>query len=207
MTLLDVMNMPQLVDPQVSPDGKQILFVQSRADWKANRRMQHVWRVNVDGSGLTQMTDGTDGENTPLWSPDGKTIAFLAKRGTTPESVIQLLVMPANGGEGRAVTTHPTAVTNPVWAPNGATLYFRSFDAKPEDQKKREKLKDDVIRFDEDYQQMHLWSVDVAKGSERRLTGGDFSVMAYELSQDGREIAEVRAPSPCWRIAIAERFG
>ncbi len=72
MTLLDVINMPQLVDPQISPDGKQILFVESRPNWKANRRIQHIWRVNVDGSGLTQMTDGVDGENTPLWSPDGK---------------------------------------------------------------------------------------------------------------------------------------
>ncbi len=53
-----------------------------------------------------------------------------------------------------------------------------------------------MIRFDEDYQQMHLWNIGVAKGSERRLTRGDFSVMGYELSREGSEIAEIRAPSP-----------
>ena len=196
MTLLDIMNMPQLVDPQISPDGKQILFVESRANWKADRRIQHIWRVNADGSGLTQMTDGADGENTPLWSPDGKTIAFLAKREVGPEATPQLQIMPATGGEGRALTTHPTAVTNPVWSPDSSVLYFRSFDPKPDEQKKRERLKDDVIRFDENYQQMHLWSVDIATKKEHRLTHGDFSVMSYELSKDGKELAEIRAPSP-----------
>ena len=196
MTLLDLINVPQVVDPQISPDGKQILFVESRPNWKLDRRIQHIWRVNADGSGLTQMTDGVDGENTPLWSPDGKTIAFLAKRGTEPEAVIQILLMPANGGEGRALTTHPTAIFNPTWARDGSALYFRAADPKPEEQKKREKAKDDVFRFDEDFQQHHLWKVDVATRAEHRITQGDYSVMAYELSQDGKKLGIIRAPSP-----------
>ena len=196
MTLLDIINVPQVVDPHISPDGKQIVFVESRANWKANRRIQHIWRVNADGSGLTQMTAGTDGENTPLWSPDGKTIAFLAKRGIEPEAVAQLFLMPANGGEGVALTTHATAVTNPTWSPNGSTIYFRAADSKPEDQKKREKLRDDVIHFEEGYQQLHLWSVEVASKQEHQITQGDYSVMSYELSENGKRAAVIRAPSP-----------
>ncbi len=196
MTLLDLMNVPQVVDPHVSPDGKQIVFVQSQANWKANRRIEHIWRVNSDGSGLTQMTAGTDGENTPLWSPDGKLISFLAKRGTEPEAVPQLFVMPANGGEGVALTVHATAVTNPTWSPDGSAIYFRSADPKPEDQKKREKLKDDVIRFEEAIQQLHLWSVDVESKKELRITRGDYSVMSYEVSEDGKKVAVIRAPTP-----------
>lgn len=196
MSLLDIINTPQVLDPQISPDGQRILFVESRPNWKLNRRIQHIWRVNADGSALTQMTDGADGENTPLWSPDGKSIAFLAKRGTEPDAVPQLFLMPANGGEGVAFTIHATAVTNPVWSRDGNSVYFRSFDAKPDEQKKREKLKDDVIHFDEDYQQMHVWNIDLGTRKEHRLTHGDYSVMSYALSEDGKKFTYVRAPSP-----------
>lgn len=196
MSLLDIIDTPQILDPQLSPSGKQILFVQSRPDWKLGRRVQHIWRVNADGSGLTQMTNGTDGENTPLWSPDGQSIAFLSKRASGPDAVVQLFCMPAGGGEGIALTTHATAVTNPVWARDGASLYFRSSDAKSDEQKKREKLKDDVFRFDEDFQQIHIWAVDVASKKERRVTDGKFSVMSYGLSENGNKLTFVRAPSP-----------
>src|SRR5579871_5219396 len=82
MTLVDIINLPLINDPQLSPDRRQIVFVQSEANWKADRRITHIWRTNADGTGLTQMTSGADGENTPRWSPDGKSIAFVAKRGT-----------------------------------------------------------------------------------------------------------------------------
>ena len=38
MTLIDLLNVPSLSDPQLSPDGRQMLYVLARADWKANRR-------------------------------------------------------------------------------------------------------------------------------------------------------------------------
>ncbi|HJT86619.1 MAG TPA: S9 family peptidase [Bryobacteraceae bacterium] len=196
MALVDSINVPQLRDPQVSPDGRQVLFVQSDADWKADRRIAHIWKINSDGTGLVQMTSGQDGENSPRWSPDGRTIAFIAKRGTEPEAVAQIQTMPAKGGEARALTSHATAVSAIAWAPDGSSLYFLASDAKSEEQKAREKLKDDVFLFDEDYQQRHLWSVAAATRVERRITQGNFSVAAYEVSRDGRKIAFHRAPTP-----------
>src|SRR3954470_803048 len=87
MTLVDVMNVPQISDPEISPNGTQILFVRSEANWKANRRVGHIWRIAADGSKLMQLTSGADGESSPRWSPDGQSIALIAKRGTDPESV------------------------------------------------------------------------------------------------------------------------
>ena len=196
MTLVDVMNVPQVSDPQIAPDGKQFLFVESEANWKANRRIGHIWKINVDGSGAMQMTSGTDGENSPRWSPDGKSVAFIAKRGTEPEAVSQIFLLSTAGGEARAVTTHATAVSNIKWSPDGSMLYFRAPDAKSEDLKGREKLKDDVFMYDEDYQQQHLWTVSVVNKAEHRITQGDYSVLSYELSDDGKKIALHRAPSP-----------
>jgi dipeptidyl aminopeptidase/acylaminoacyl peptidase len=195
MTLIDVLNMPQVADPELSPDGRQILYVESKADWKANRRIGHIWRVNADGSGLMQMTVG-DGENSPRWSPDGKTIAFIARRGAEPEAGSQVFLIPAGGGEARPLTTHVTAVSDIAWSPDKALIYFRATDPKPEEQKAREKSKDDVFMVDEDYQQQCLWNISISTRAEHRITPGNYSVLAYQLSSDGQKIVIHRAPSP-----------
>ena len=66
------------------------------------------------------------------------------------------------------------------------------------EEKAREKVKDDVFAYDENYQQVHLWRVRVATGEEERITEGDFSVLGYTLSRDGTMIAHHRAPDPLY---------
>src|SRR6185437_7570486 len=163
---------------------------------KADRRISHIWRVNVDGSGLVQMTDGADGENSPRWAPDSHAIAFVAKRGTEPDAGAQVFLIARDGGEAQALTTHATAVSSITWSSDGAMLYFRAPDPKSDAEKAREKVKDDVFMFDEDYQQQHLWTVSVATHAEHRITAGDYSVSAYTLSSDGKAIVFHRAPTP-----------
>ena len=194
MTLVDVLNVPQVRDPQLSPDGRQILYVLAESNWKANKRVSHIWKINADGSGLMELTTGPDGEADPRWSPDGKTIAFVAKRAEA--EVNQIYLLSNGGGEARALTNHATAVSNITWSPDGSLIYFRAPDPKTEQQKAREKLKDDVFMFDEDYQQQHLWNISVSSRAEHRITDGNYSVMSYQLSRDGRKIAFHRAPTP-----------
>ncbi len=196
MTLVDLIDLPQVSDPQLSPDGRQVLFVKSEPNWKADRRISHIWRIRTDGSGLTQMTAGAEGENSPRWSPDGGSFAFIAKRGTEPEAVAQVFVISAAGGEARAITNHPTAAQNIEWSPDGSLIYFRAADPKTDEQKAKEKAKDDVFQFDENYQQQHLWSVPATGTGEHRITHGDYSVLAYSLSEDGKKIVYHRAPTP-----------
>ncbi len=194
MTLMDVMNVPQVTDPQLAPDGRTVLFVQSEANWKADKRVRHIWKINADGSGLVQMTNGAEGEGSPRWSPDGQTIAFVAKR--EGEEANQIFLISPLGGEARALTKHASAVSDIAWSPDGKLIYFRAPDPKTEQQKAREKAKDDVFLFDENYQQQHLWRVTVADRSEHRLTQGDYSVVSFQLSEDGSKIALHRAPTP-----------
>ena len=194
MTLIDILNVPNLSDPKLSPDGRHVVYVLSEADWKANKRIGHIWRVNADGSGSVRLTQGVDGESSPLWSPDGQSIAFVAKRGD--DEAAQLYVLPASGGEGRRVTRHETRVSNISWSPEGSALFFVAPDPKTAEQKAREKARDDVWAFDETYQQEHLWKVRVADGVEERVTSGDYSVRGYALSRDGKRLALHRAPNP-----------
>lgn len=196
MTLIDMIQMPQVSDPQLSPDGRHILYVKSDADWKMNRRITHIWKVGADGSGLLQITNGNDGESAPRWSPDGKTIAFLAKRGTEPNSSTQAYLIPVAGGEGTVLTSHSTAVSDIAWLPDGTRIYFRAADPKSDDQKAREKAQDDVFQFEENYQQQHLWYVDLSTKAETRVTSGDYSILSFDISAGGSRIAMHRAPTP-----------
>ena len=94
--VVDMIQLPSIQDPQLSPDGTRILFVMDAPDWKANRRVGHLYRINADGTGQVQLTYGERGESSPRWSPDGRRIAFLSRRGDDTHT--QLYVLDAEGG-------------------------------------------------------------------------------------------------------------
>jgi Tol biopolymer transport system component len=60
-TFVDAIEQPVVGGPQLSPDGKQILFTIDKADWKANRNIAHIYRINVDGTNQVQLTFGERG--------------------------------------------------------------------------------------------------------------------------------------------------
>jgi len=201
MTLIDLLEVPQVGGPQLSPDGSQVLFVLGKADWKANNRVSHIWRIQSDGTGIVQLTNGLRGEQDPAWSPDGTRIAFVARRpdpggsGGEGESS-QIYLLQNSGGEAQPVTRHATSVSSISWSPSGDSIYFLAPDPKSQDEKERDRLKEDVYAFEENYKQTHLWKVSLPDRIEKRLTEGNFSITSYKLSPDGSRIAVVRGPDP-----------
>ena len=197
MTVVDLIDLTSVSDPQLSPDGGQIAYVRTDADWAQNGTVSHIWRTDAGGTNDLQLTRGEHGESGPRWSPDGSRIAFVADR--SDEEASQIWLLRNTGGEAEVLTKHATAVGDIQWSPDGTWIYFRASDAEDRaEQKAREKVKDDVFAYDENYRQVHVWRVRVATGAEERITDGDFSVIGYTLSRDGTMIAHHRAPDPLY---------
>ena len=193
MTAVDLISLDSISQVRLTKDAKQVLFNHSEADWKKDKRVSHIWRVGVDGSGLVKITNGATGENDAVWSPDARLIAFIAKRDGDKEN--QIYLISNSGGEAQRLSNHKTAVKSIEWSPNGSRLYFLADEDRSAIKKERKKLKDDMIRFDDDKAQRHIWFIDIKTKETGQLTSGDYFVRNYSLSPDGSKIVHDRAPT------------
>jgi len=114
----DLWAMQRISEPQVSPDGQKIVFVVRQTDFQANCGRDDLWLINLDGSGLRQLTTHPSGSRQPRWSPDGKWIYFLSAR----DSSTQIFRISADGGEAHQVTRLPVDVRCFAIAPDGRHL-------------------------------------------------------------------------------------
>ena len=89
-----------------------------------------------------------------------------------------------------------SSIDSVSWTPDSSAIYFLADDPKTDEEKKKEKLQDDVFMFDEDKKHKHLWHQAVDAEEATRLTEGDFTIRNYQLSRDGEQIVVQRAPTP-----------
>src|ERR1700712_4057245 len=77
LNLDDLARLHDVGNPQVSPDGKWVAYTVSTVDREADKRLTHVWMASWDGnSHELQVTNGSESEGSPRWSPDGKYLSF-----------------------------------------------------------------------------------------------------------------------------------
>jgi Tol biopolymer transport system component len=99
--------------PAWSPAGRAIAFVGQRD--RGGDKME-IYVVNADGSGKRQLTHNTVRDSNPVWSPDGRRIAF--------ENKWQIWVMNADGSGKRQLTRTGPHNFNPVWSSDGTMIAF-----------------------------------------------------------------------------------
>src|SRR5512135_3772541 len=80
ITFDDFIGLPVVSDPQLSPDGKWVVYTVTTPSLKDNRGVARLWLADVATGQTRQITQGPGSDRSPRWSPDGKTIAFISSR-------------------------------------------------------------------------------------------------------------------------------
>jgi dipeptidyl aminopeptidase/acylaminoacyl peptidase len=195
-----------IANPRISPDGSQIVYTGVAINAKHDNYDTALWTIPASGGPARQLTIGPH-DASPVWSPDGKTIAFVRSvevTGKPPLAQIYLLSM--QGGEARPLTDLPHGASAPVWAPGGRALGFTSTTI-PKDFEKKEKdeEKSDVrvitkaayrmngTGYAEPGRPSHIWTVDIPEvltsaRKAKQITTGEYSEGDIVWSKDGAKI-------------------
>ena len=186
LTLDLYLEMESVSDPQIAPDGSQIIYTRSWIDKLNDRRESALWIMNADGSKNRFLTDGSSAR----WSPDGTRIAYLA-RGEPKGTQIFVRWMDAEGATTQITRVEETP-SSIRWSPDGRHIAFTmlvpqrdtwtvKLPRRPEGAKWTEgpriidrlNYRRDRVGFLEDGYR-HIFVVPADGGTPRQLTSGDY---------------------------------
>jgi dipeptidyl aminopeptidase/acylaminoacyl peptidase len=212
ITLEDLWKVKRLGKPSISPDGKWVAVDVTSYNMDDNSSNTQIWFCSTDGKTQKQLTTAKASSTGPIWSPDGKSIAFVSKReGAVP----QICVISPNGGEAKQLSKLPFAPSGLKWGGDSKAIYcvVWTWPDTPDDAsylKKEKARKDDKVQAyiidDALYRVWDHWiadgkrpvvfAVDAEKGSHRNLFAGikrtlpasGASASDYDVSPDGKEI-------------------
>ena len=213
MAVNDLLAAVRVADPQLSPDGRTVVFVRTTTDLKSGRRNGDLWAVPADGGAAKELIGGDKAENTPRWSADGRRLFFISTR----DGAAQVYSASADGGDVKKLTDLAMGVQPPlVVARDGARIAFVS-DVYPECQdegcnrKRKEEIENNPVKvrrltrllyrhWDEWRENIrhHVMVADVESRKIVDVTPGDFDAPpvqseddAVAFSPDGSELAFV----------------
>jgi dipeptidyl aminopeptidase/acylaminoacyl peptidase len=120
LTATDLNMMARVSDPQVSPDGRHVVYVQRETDLAANRGRTDLWLVDIEGQRTKprRLTQHSSNDTHPRWSVDGTSIYFLSSRTGSQ----QIWRLPMTGGEAVQITDYPLDVATFRFSDGGGHL-------------------------------------------------------------------------------------
>jgi dipeptidyl aminopeptidase/acylaminoacyl peptidase len=121
-TVEDLLRLKRLSDPQISPDGRLLVFVQRETDMEANRGHTSLWLLDLaePNPQARRITAAVASDSSPRWAPDGRTLYFLSGRSGT--SQVWRMDLPAT--EPHQVSSFPLDVSALKVSPRGDRLGF-----------------------------------------------------------------------------------
>jgi len=204
-TAADLWTWRSAVDPQISANGRWVVYVERWNDPEKGAAWSNLWLVSADGSQRRAFTTGPWNDHAPRWSPDGARIAWLSDRGgatihvqaieTAREIEIAVLGGPplslAWSPDGRWLAYTAWVPTKPAesWAPAGLLPFLQTLAAAGS---------------------MEIFLAPASGGVPRQLTHDSFVSRGSPVwMPDGQWIlnSAVRAPDPSQPLEGAEIYG
>jgi acylaminoacyl-peptidase len=128
LAVTDVFNLELATDPQISSDGRRVVYVRQFSDLLTDRRYSNLWMINFDGTDHRPLTTGNFNDTSPRWSPDGTQLIFLSDR----ESGTQVYRRWMDTGQTAKLTTVTEPPSNIGWSPDGEWISFAMHVNEPE---------------------------------------------------------------------------
>lgn len=189
-----------VLNPQISPDGSQIVYTRRWTDKINDRFENEIWIMNSDGSRNRFLLKG----GSPVWSPDGKRLAFIAPG--QPQGAQIFVKWMDTADEGTQLTRLERSPSNIAWSPDGKKIAFNMlvparFSMRPNIPSRPDGARwIDAPRFvdrlnyrsdgsgynSEGY--THIFTISEAGGVPRQITDGDFNHNAPEWMPDSNTI-------------------
>jgi dipeptidyl aminopeptidase/acylaminoacyl peptidase len=200
----DIAHLIAVAAPTLSRDGSTAVVAATRPDLDANEYRSQLWTVAVDGSSVPRRLTHGKRDSAPRYSPDGRWIAFLRSE---PAGKAQVYVLPADGGEARALSDLPGGARTPVWSPDSRSIAFTARVPEPGRYGQDEKVTAEKeaprritglqYRLDGEGfildRREHVFVVECSDCDDqpepRQLTDGDFDDSDVEWSPDGTWLA------------------
>ena len=218
-TARDVFDLEWADDPQVSPDGRQAIYLRRFNDIRTDRTRSHIWIVNLDGTGHEPLLADGDSYRFPRWSPDGTRIAFTKLDGSRKQVFVHYL----KSGREALLGTFEETPFNLTWAPDGRHLAFTMSVpkkakklVKAPKKPKGAKWADAPVVIDRaryrtngsgflDLAYNHVFVIPAEGGTARQLTSGDFNHGgSLSFTPDSSQILFSANRDPDWELQSRE---
>jgi len=186
----DIVALKMVGDPQIAPDGSQVLFTVATPRPEGKTPVQRLWLVPADGSAPAHpfRPEGRS-ESAPRWSPDGRSVAFLSKPDKDDKAEAQLWLMPASGGTAHPLTEGKGAVLALKWSHDGKRIGFIRREPETKEHEARAKAKNDAVAVDREHSFARLWIYDLASRQAHEVTEPGLNIDDVEWSPDDKRLA------------------
>ncbi|MFN6171471.1 MAG: TolB family protein, partial [Burkholderiales bacterium] len=197
----------------LSPDGVQAVCSLAEYDMEANKSATSLWLLSTFGGEPRRLTACGEKDGQASWSPDGKTIAFVAKRSGDEEP--QLYTIAPDGGEAARISNISTGVSGVKWFADSKRIAFISWvwpdlkSDKAQSKRRKSRREDKVKAHVVEHSAFRHWDhwlsdgrvphvhvinlvtgkcVDVFAGTKFELPQFDTDQHDYDVSPDGKKV-------------------
>lgn len=202
LELLDIYDLEYISDPQISPDGKQIIYVRNFKDVMTDRNLSNLWITDYDGSNNRPLTQGNQNDHSPRWSNDGNKVVYKSNE----SGKTQLYLYSLTNKSTMKLTNSNLGFGGVTWSHDDEFLAFTQFTPveknmtvkmpkKPKGAKWQDPPKyiDDLV-FKRDgagfvkpgYAQ--IYTLPISGGTPRQVTFGEYNNSTPAWSADGNSL-------------------